>query len=81
MKFEIREGNGNDGTYKRGHVDASDAFQAIRKASRINMIGKPRDVVLKRDIEGDIVRATVCSYVRPIFGSDCRWIAEAILDT
>lgn len=77
MLFEIREGNGNDGTWRRGEIEARNAFDAIRKASRTKLIWKTRDVVLKNDIEGDNQFAIVCSYVAPIFGDSCRWIAEA----
>ena len=77
--YIIREGDGNDGCYRRGTITATDAFDAIRKASRTGMIWKPRDVVLKRDIEGDDEFAIVSSYVRPIYGDACRWVAEAHL--
>ena len=75
--FEIREGDGNDGTYFRTKIVADDAHQAIRKASRMKIIHKPKDVILKNDIEGDDEHAIVASYVRPIFGDACRWVAEA----
>lgn len=75
--FEIREGDGNMGCYRRGVIEAEDAYEALRKASRQKMICKPRDVVLTRDIEGDDQFAVVCSYVAPIFGDVCRWVAEA----
>lgn len=78
-QFQIREGDGNDGCYRRGVLEATDAFDAIRKASRTGMICKPRDVVLKRDIEGDDQHAYVASYVAPIYGDACRWLAEAHL--
>jgi hypothetical protein len=79
MQFEIREGDGNMGCYHRGTVEASNAFDALRKASRQGMICKPYDVVLKRDIEGDDQFAVVCSYVAPIYGDSSRWVAEARL--
>lgn len=75
--FEIREGDGNQGTYHRETIDAKDAFQALRLASRRGIINKPKDVVLKDDIEGDDEYAIVCSYVAPIYGDSCRWVAEA----
>jgi hypothetical protein len=77
--FEIREGDGNNGCYHRGEVEAKDAFDAIRVASRTKMIYKPRDVVLSRDIDGDDQYACAASYVAPIYGDACRWIAEARL--
>ena len=77
--FEIREGDGNDGCYHRGEIAASDAFEALRLASRRGLIRKPYDVVLKRDIDGDDQHAVVASYRSPIFGDACRWVAEAHL--
>jgi hypothetical protein len=75
--FEIREGDGNQGEYHRGEIDACDAFEALRIASRRGMIYKPYDVVLKRDIDGDNENAYVASYVAPIYGDACRWSASA----
>lgn len=79
MEFEIREGDGNDGCRRRGIVEAENAFDALRLASRTGMICKPRDVVLRRDIDGDNEHAYVASYVAPIYGDSCRWLAEAHL--
>jgi hypothetical protein len=76
--YEIREGNGNDGCYRRGTIEANSAFDALRLASRRKMIHKPYDVKL-RDMDGDDQYAYLCSYVAPIFGDSCRWIAEANL--
>ena len=66
--FEIREGDRNQGCFRRGTIEAENAYDALRKASRTKMIFKTRDVVLKRDINGDEQFAVVCSYVKPIFG-------------
>lgn len=77
--FEIREGDGNVGCYRRGVIEAEDAYDALRKASRRGMIHKTRDVVLSRDIEGDDQFAIVSSYVAPIFGDACRWVAQAMI--
>ena len=77
-KFEIREGDGNQGCFRRGEVEAKDAFDALRIASRTKMICKPYDVVL-RDTDGDEQHAYLASYVAPIFGDSCRWLAEAHL--
>ena len=77
--FEIREGDGNEGTYRRGTVEAVNAFEALRLASRRGLISKPRDVVLSRDIDGDNQNAYAASYVSPIYGDVCRWTAEANL--
>jgi hypothetical protein len=79
--FEIREGDGNDGCRRRGEIEANNAFEALRKASRMGLIHKPWDVVLKRDIDGDGEAAYVASFVRPIFGDSCRWCAESHLVT
>lgn len=74
-KFEIREGNGNDGCYKRGIVEAESASKALIKAHRQGMICSPRDVRITKDIEGDDFQATVSSYAG---GFDyARWTAEA----
>jgi hypothetical protein len=78
-EYEIREGDGNDGCRRRGTIQATDAFDALRRASRVGMIRKPRDVVLRRDIDGDDQYAVVASYVAPIYGDSCRWVAEALL--
>lgn len=74
--FEIREGDGNEGCFRRGTISAVDAFEALRLASRRGMIYKPRDTKVS-DIDGDNEHASWCSYVAPIFGDACRWIAEA----
>ena len=75
-EFEIREGNGNDGAYLRGTVEAVDAFEALKKASRMGMINQPWDVKITKDIEGDSVQAHIASYVNngPL---GVRWLAEA----
>jgi len=78
-EFEIREGDGNDGCRRRGTIEAADAFDALRLASRTGMIHKTRDVVLKHDIDGDADHAYVASHVAPIYGDSCRWLAEAHL--
>lgn len=78
-RFEIREGDGNSGCYVRGHVIAINAFDALTKAHRIGMIRSPWDVRITKDIDGDDRSAVVASYVRPIFGDACRWVAEANL--
>ena len=79
MEFEIREGDGNDGCLRRGTIEAADAFDALRLASRKGMIRKTPDVVLKRDIDGDNQHAYVASHTSPIYGDSCRWLAEAHL--
>lgn len=76
--YEIREGDGNDGCYRRGTIEATDAFQALRLASRRGMIQKPRDVKLS-DFSGDDEHCYAVSYVAPIYGDACRWCAEANL--
>jgi len=76
--FEIREGDGNEGCYRRGTIEASNAFEALRKASRTGMIHKTRDVTL-RSMDGDDEHAYLASYVSPIYGDACRWCAEANL--
>lgn len=75
-RFEIREGDGNDGTYRRGYVIAADAFDALQVASRKGLINKPYDVKFS-DADGDSDHASLASFVAPIFGDACRWIAEA----
>jgi hypothetical protein len=79
-KFEIREGDGNVGCYHRGIIEADNAFDALRKASRTGLISRPRDVVLSRDIDGDDQHAYIASFVSPIYGDACRWCAEAHLE-
>jgi len=76
--FEIREGNGNDGEYRRGTIEAADAFEALRKASRSRMIWKPKTVTLS-SADGDDLQAHLADYVAPIFGDACRWTASARL--
>jgi hypothetical protein len=76
-KYTIREGDGNEGTYRRGEVEAPNAFDALRLARRQKLIFFPRDVTNK-NIEGDNQNAHVASYVAPIYGDACRWCAEAI---
>ena len=75
--YLIRIGNGNDGTYPCAVVQAPDAFAALRKGTR--KFGKPWDV-RHRDAQGDDDNASLCSYVRPIYGDACRWVmvAEAL---
>lgn len=75
--FEIREGDGNDGCFRRGQIEATNAFEALRKASRTGLITKTRDVRMKYDIDGDDQHAYVASFVAPIYGDACRWCAEA----
>lgn len=72
--YLIRIGDGNDGTYPRAVVTAEDAFQALRKGTR--KFGKPWDV-RHASAEGDDDNASLCSYVRPIYGDACRWIMNA----
>lgn len=74
--YEIREGDGNRGCYRRGIVQARNAFHALELASRSGMICKPRDAKLA-DIDGDDQNAYLASYVAPIYGDACRWLAEA----
>lgn len=76
--FEIRCGNGNDGCYRLGTIQAKDAFYALIKASRIGLFNKPKDCKIAY-IDGDDQHASWCSYVAPIYGDACRWIAEANL--
>lgn len=75
-KFEIREGNGNVGCYRRGYVEAETAGKALIKAHRQGMICSPRDVRITKDIEGDDVQAYLNSYVG-YNDLGCRWCAEA----
>lgn len=75
--FQIREGNGNDGEFKRGEIKASDAISAIRKASRIGMINKPK-CVLHRNVMGDDLSAFLVDYCHQIYGDCCAWSASAI---
>lgn len=77
-QFEIREGNGNDGEYHRGYVDAVDAFEALRIASRKGMIVRPWDVKID-SMDGDDTHTSLVSYVSPIYGDSCRWCASASL--
>lgn len=77
-RYEIREGNGNDGEYHRGYQFAANAFDALRQASRRGMICKPRDAKLA-DIDGDDQQAHLASFVAPIYGDACRWTASASL--
>lgn len=75
-KFEIREGNGYDGAYRRGVIEAEDAYKALIKAHRIGMIRSPWDVRITKDIEGDHVQARVESMVN-CGDLGVRWLAEA----
>ena len=75
-EFEIREGDGNVGCYRRGTVMAIDAFDALRLASRQGLIRKPWDVKLSQ-ADGDDISASLASFVKPIYGDACRWIASA----
>ena len=43
--FEVREGDGNEGTYRRGTVEAVNAFEALRLASRRGLISKQVEAV------------------------------------
>jgi hypothetical protein len=74
--FEIREGNGNVGCYRRGVVEAETAGKALIKAHRMGMICSPWDVRVTKDIEGDDVQAYLTSYVGngPL---GARWCAES----
>jgi hypothetical protein len=74
-RFEVREGDGNEGCYRRGEVNAFNAYDAMRLASRRGLICKPYDVTLNA-IDGDDVNAYLASYRAPIFGDACRWCAE-----
>ena len=74
--FEIREGNGNVGAYKRGFVEAENARKALITAHRIGMICSPWDVRITKDIEGDDVQARVESFVG-CNDLGVRWLAEA----
>lgn len=76
--YEIREGNGNDGEYRRGFIDAVDSFEALRKASRRRMIWKPKSVTLS-SMDGDDEQSYLVDYSNPIFGDACRWCASASL--
>lgn len=74
--YLVREGDGNDGTFKRGFIEATDAFEALRKASRRGMISKPKVVTLG-SMEGDDMHAYLTDYREGFNG--CRWTAEAYL--
>lgn len=76
--FEIREGNGNDGEYYRGVIEADSPFKALQLASRRRMIWKPKTVTLDA-MDGDDHHAYLIDYVAPIFGDACRWCASATL--
>ena len=76
--FEIREGDGNQGCYCRGTIEAVDAFDALRKASRQRMIWKPKCVTLN-SMEGDDQYACLADYCHMIYGDSCGWVAEARL--
>ena len=76
--YEIREGDGNQGCYRRGTIEACNAFEALRLASRRGMIHKPYDVTLG-SMDGDDQNAYLASYVAPIYGDSCRWCAESHL--
>ena len=76
--FEIREGDGNQGEYRRGTIEAEHAFEALRLASRRGMIFKPKDVTYA-SFDGDDQHCHAASYVSPIYGDACRWTASARL--
>lgn len=76
--FEIREGDGNQGCYRRGTIEAADAFDALRKASRQRMIWKPKCVTLN-SMDGDDHSAYLTDYCHTIYGDACAWCAEAHL--
>ena len=76
-KYEIREGNGNDGELIVGQIEADDAVKAIINSHRMGMIRSPRDVRITQDTNGDSVRACVVSLVDPIVGDSARWCASA----
>jgi len=74
--YEIREGNGLDGCYRRGTIEAASAKEALILADQIGMICSPGDVRPTIDVEGDDIQAYLVSYVGGgEFG--CRWCAEA----
>jgi len=79
-RYQIREGDGNDGEYKRGIIVADDAFEALTRASKSGMISKPRDVTYD-SFDGDEQQCHAASYVAPIYGDSCRWCASASLIT
>ena len=74
--YEIREGNGLDGCYRRGTIEAASAKEALILAHRLGMICSPGDVRPTIDIEGDDIQAYLVSYVGG-GESGCRWCAEA----
>jgi len=74
--YEIREGNGKDGCYRRGTIEAVTAKEALILAHRLSMISTPPDVRPTIDIEGDDEQAYLVSYVGG-GESGCRWCAEA----
>lgn len=76
QEYEIREGDGNQGCYRRGTVMAIDAFHALRVASRKGLIRKPWDAKFSQT-DGDCSFADLASYVSPIYDGACRWIATA----
>jgi len=74
--YEIREGNGRDGCYRRGTIEAASAKEALLLADQSGMICSPPDVRPTIDVEGDDIQAYLVSYVGGgEFG--CRWCAEA----
>ena len=76
--YLIREGNGNDGEFKRGLINAENAFEALKKASRCGMINKPK-CVLHRNAMGDDHSAFLVDDVHKIYGDCCAWSASAVL--
>ena len=77
--FEVREGDGNIGEYRRCDIVAANASEALVLAHRHGFISSPWDVRITKDVEGDDINAYVSSYVSPIYGDSCRWSASASL--
>ena len=77
-QYQIREGDGNDGEFKRGIIEAKDAFDALRKASRRGMINKPK-CVLHRNVMGDDDSAFLVDDIHTIYVDACAWCASAVL--
>lgn len=75
--FMVREGNGNDGEWYRIHVLATDAFSALRAASRAGYIYKPKSVTF-RDCDGDDHSAYLAKFDSRM--DYCPWTASATLD-
>jgi len=67
-RFEVREGDGNMGTFRRGTVEAPDAFLALEAH-----FGPTPDDAME---DGDGDRA--CWSTLPPDAETCDWVAEAI---